>query len=349
MISCDANKIALFIQILSMEKLLFYFWILLLFVTNISSNVERPFFGTFNISWYPEIQSSADMREYLRTNVSLMTTARVSFYSAGREALTAIVGTNHGNKPYTLTQCILDLFTSNVHRIQFVFGNAIDLNQVIEVLMLKDSPRIWLHLEVIPFPGTTNETTKLLQQLNEAIRWSQMVLSVGAQPSRGTGSDVYSMTSGLEMKRLTEQEKLMNMSTVFVLDGYVVHKQPNFTGIVKNLILLDRVSFVLRIDPDKEDKVIVTDLNTTMYALGGKFRVYLDISHRLRRILLSIDSYGMLKMDTENKSIFDQPCINCHPMIVRKLVPCSAEVSSAFFSVICLSFVTVLLIGGGFM
>lgn len=285
------------------------------------SNGE-PLHGTFNVSWYPEITSQIDMFEYLKGKAYMMTTARVSFARRREQVdvVDPVVGNTAVDKPYTLTQCMLDLFTRHEHQIQLRFANVSDLSRVVELLMLKDSPRIWIHLDLVPLPGTTTLlTTQLMFDLNQVLRWTNMFFSIGARPT-----ETYSLANVLEMKRLTELRRATNMKTVFVLDGYVVQKQANFTQLVKSLILLERVSFLLRMQLDKEDKVVVADLNATIYGLGGNYRVYLDVSPRLRQIVLNPEPFWTRKTKSGNDSVFNQPCLQCQPMVVRKYMPCKS-------------------------
>lgn len=291
----------------------------------------HPFFGTLSINWYPEIKSQIDMVEYLKGNCSLMTTATVSFKRRDvGDVLEAIVGDVDKEKSYTLTQCLLDLFSiEKSHKIQLIFASAPDLNRVVELLMLKDDPRIWIHLDLVPLPGTVDETGEVLSELNEVLRWSKMVFSVGSRPIRGKITDSYTSTHAMDMKQITEQQKAMNLTTVFVMDGYVAQKQANFTELMKSLMPLERVSFLFRIEPDKEDKVIVKDLNGTLFAMGGKFRVYLDATQRLRNIVLNVptassfmDGNGNVFLPN-NVSKGNYPTADCRPVVVRKYIRCA--------------------------
>lgn len=267
-----------------------FLWIIsLLIAITGSGSALKPFYGTFNVSWYPEITSREDMGKYLRANYSLMTTAKVSLWKSNDntyDVLDVIVGTPGKGKPFTLIECLLDLFTRTTHQIQFIFSDVYSLARVVDLLMLMDSNRIWLHLELVPLPRTTRKTDRLLDRLNRALCWSNMVLSVGVKPEEGSITDYYSSVLAIQMKRIANVQNVPKINTVFVLDGYTVQKQVNFVRLMKNMILMKKVYFLLRVTPDKEDKIVIADLNATMMALGGKYRVFLDISRRLREIVL---------------------------------------------------------------
>lgn len=287
------------------------------------------FYGTLGIAWYPEIRSQIDMLEYLKGNSTLMTTATVSFKKRDvGDILEAIVGDVDKDKSYTLTQCLLDLFAIDSHKIQLIFASAPDLNRVVELLMLKDDSRIWIHLDLVPLPATVDETGEMLSELNEVLRWSKMVFSVGSRPIQGKITDSYTSAHAMDMKQITEQQRAMNLTTVFVIDGYIAQKQQNFTGLMKSLMPLERVSFLFRIEPDKEDKVIVKDLNATLFAMGGKFRVYLDATTRLRNIVLNVPTAASSYLDADvflpnNRSKGNYPCSDCRPVVVRKYIRCA--------------------------
>ena len=157
-----------------------------------------------------------------------------------------------------------------------------------------------------------------------------MVLSVECSPGFATFTDVYTPYHVKDMRQIIEQPPALNIRTVFVMDGYVAHKQTNFTVLMKDLMLLERVSVLLRIAPDKEDKVVVKDLNDTLHGLGGRSHCFLDVSERLRRIVLhrpGVNSYS----NTENASpnpFFPSnasqkaECEECRPIIIRKYIRC---------------------------
>lgn len=280
---------------------------------------DETFFGTLDVRWYPAITNRMDMVEYLRDNETLMTTAPVYFMKRSDDAVMveAFVG-SEPNSFYTLSQCLLDLFTRTAHQIQFSFASIRELSRVVEVLMLKDSPRIWVHLDLVPFPETTREEIVMLEELSQVLRWSKMWLSIGTKPSHGPSTDLYTPENAREMKRITEEHRAMALKTVFVLDGYVAQKQHNFTRLTMKLVLLDRVYFLFRIAPEKEDKVVVADLNNTMWALGGRFHVFLDASDRLRDITLNraaFLSYGTTHSDQE-VTPFD-PCHMCQHLLLK--------------------------------
>lgn len=268
-----------------------FLWIisgLLIAITGASSALN-PYYGTFNVSWYPEITSRADMVKYLKNNYSLMTTAKVSLWKGfddGYDVVDVIVGTPGRFTTYTLIECMLELFTRTKHQIQFIFPDVYSLARVVDLLMLKDSNRIWVHMEMVPLPRTTHQTNKLFDKLNKALRWSNMVLSVGVQPEDGSITDYYSSVLAIQMKQIAKVQNAQKINTVFVLDGYTVQKQVNIISLMKNMILMKKVFFLLRVPPDKEDKIVIRDLNATMMALGGKYRVFLDLSPRLREIVL---------------------------------------------------------------
>lgn len=301
-----------------------------LLVTVIDYSACGIFYGTLTTSWYPEITRKIDMIEYLKGNVSLMTTSRVSFRKKRDDpaVLEAIVGDVSEDKYYTLTQCIFDLFTRDEHKIQLIFNNSSELQRVVELLMLKDDPRIWIHLDLVPLPNRTVATTNVLKGLNAALRWSKMVLSIGCRPAQGNLTELYTPSHARDMKQITEQQGASNMSTVFVLDGYIAQKQPNFRSLMGNIAVLGRVSFLLRIAPDKEDKVVVRDLNETLFTLGGKYRAYLDSTPRLRQIVLNLPvidrkvSNMFLPVNATEEGV---QCPSCKPMIIRKYLRCSAE------------------------
>lgn len=304
--------------------------ITILMVMGIGLNDGSSFFGTLKLAWYPEITGQIDMIEYLKENSTLMTTGRVSFRNSmeyGPATTEAIVGKmEKGKKYYTLAQCIMDLFTRDNHRMQLIFDSINDLKRVVELLMLKDDQRIWIHLDLIPLPNTTIATSRLLSELNDVLRWKKMALSVGTQPIMGNLTEVYGPSHAQEMKQITEQSRAMNMTTVFVVDGYVAQKQANFKILMNNLLLLERVRFLLRIRPDKEDKVVVKDLNETLFAVGGKFRAFLDVTPRLRQIVLNVSPLTYNHPDVfmpDNVSLVYGKCPDCKPLIIRKYLRCS--------------------------
>lgn len=289
----------------------------------------KPFYGTFNMSWWPEIKNRVDMLDYLKGRTSYMATARVTL---GRRSPTStmiepIVGAPTKPNAYTLTQCLLDLYKSEDHKVQFSFANVSELGSVVETLMLKDSGRIWIHFDTFPLPNTKAPTKLInakLVELNNVLKWRQMILSIKVPPSKYPKKpDVYSTANVKQMKLITDLSRVRTMKAIFELDGYVAHKQKNFLQLMKNMIALERVGFVLKIDSDKEDKTIVKDLNATMFGLGGKFRVYLDVTPRFRQVILAAQLTDNEKNETRFEKLINEPCKNCQPMVIRKYIPCS--------------------------
>lgn len=306
-------------------------FVLLLFLVITYNTAQDDF---FNLSWYPEIKNRVDMQEFLRENDSLITTAAVHFTNRpdDPEHLEAIVGEVADDKTYyKLTQCLLDLFKRDQHEIQLTFSNISDLNRVVETLLLRDDPRIWIHLDLVPHVAESAEASvSFFYELNARFQWSRMKLSIGSKPTP-EDNPAYTVLDYQEMKRIVELPNAVNLRTVFVVDGYIAQKQCDFSRMMRGLVLLRRVNFLLRFQPDKEDKVIVRHLNATVYALGGASRVYLDMTDRLREILLGGSSRrsGEALFTSNNGTILNGAgqtvCPQCRAMIIRKYIRCSAN------------------------
>lgn len=291
-----------------------------------------------DLKWYPEVRSRVEMANYLNNTAAYMTTASVFVLPKSQQI---IIGSQKSE--YKFTECIADIFKRNRYGIQLQFVDLATLAKVVDILLVRDDARLWVHVDMVQGPGA-QQANRDAQELNRLVVWQNIVLSVGWWTnylSASGGLPFYTLKHAADMVRVLSQPNVANATSVLVIDGYLAQLQPNFIGILGPL---ENASdyILLRIAPDREDKVVIAVLNATIHELGGRRRVLLDCSQRLRSLSMAASNYNYNPDDPDAMSSVP-PCSACRPVIIRKFARSCA--GFVFHSTYLCIIVTLIIVG----